>query len=214
MPRALLGRPRPLRRNLQPDPRRLNNSLVLPLYTAHMVFSVLSLRGRVASVGGVGSREAAVKPTWMYSRRPSAGVTRPRKNEKPKCKMYRGHEEPSNSSIGWRDCAKAARVEKRCQERNDSDARNDIAPGATRFNAGRAPHVPGPDALRDFPGALSSVLQRASPDAAFGQDTRRLRPVIEVMLRKGAPTASIGEQNVFYSPTLWITLWTGTSGAN
>jgi hypothetical protein len=34
-----------------------------------MAFSVLSLRSLVTPVGGVGSREAAVKPTWMYSRR-------------------------------------------------------------------------------------------------------------------------------------------------
>jgi hypothetical protein len=54
-----------------------------------MAFSVLSPRGLVTPVGGVGSREAAVKPTWMDSRRPSAGVTRPRKNETTKCNMYR-----------------------------------------------------------------------------------------------------------------------------
>ncbi|MGA7981743.1 MAG: 4Fe-4S binding protein [Chromatiaceae bacterium] len=53
------------------------------LFQSHSAFSLLDQRERGAPAGGVGSREAAVKPPWTYSRRPRAAATRPKKAKNP-----------------------------------------------------------------------------------------------------------------------------------
>jgi hypothetical protein len=86
---AAAGSRRRLSRPLDVRPRRAA-AIERPnaAYTFPPRLSVPAPRGRVTGSGGVGSRDAAVKPPWTDSRRPPLPATQPRKNPRTMEKRY------------------------------------------------------------------------------------------------------------------------------